>query len=97
MAVDATAPPTTVARPDREVVREAIERFRLAYNARAVSRRDAGTTGALRVQSCQIAVDGNEATAVCEPAPAADAAAEPHTRTFALERVVDGWAIRWSR
>jgi sortase A len=89
----AVAPVTPAVRADRDLVREAIERFRLAYNARAISHRDAGPGGPLSFQSCEIAVDGDQATAVCAAAAAADAPSEAHTRTFALERVVDGWAI----
>ncbi len=78
---------------DETLVRHAIERFRLAYNARASGRRDTTPASLLAFDRCDIAWLGDNATATCGTPPAAgDGASEPWLVTLA--RVDGGWAIR---
>jgi sortase A len=77
-----------VAADDRTLVRLAIERFRVAHNARL-----AGTSPPLQFESCDVAVADDEAQATCASPPAVDGAAAP-LRIFTLERAGGHWAIR---
>lgn len=67
---------------DDSLVRQAVERFRLAYNARLITRNEVDSGGPLRFGTCEVVVTGDRATASCEAA-----------RTFTLERAIGGWAI----
>jgi sortase A len=78
---------------DPGLVRQAIERFRLTYNARLVSHPDSGA-GALRFEPCDVTAAGDRATASCRVAAAPSDAGEPHTWTFDLARAGTLWTIR---
>jgi sortase A len=70
------------ARPvaDQDLVRDAVERFRAAYND--------GSGAALRFQSCEITAGVQHATATCRSRGAAAG-----IRTFSLVKRAGGWAI----
>jgi len=74
---------SVVVHDDDSLVRQAVERFRLAYNARLIARNEVDSGGPLRFGPCEVVVTGDRATAICEAA-----------RTFTLERAVNGWAIK---
>ncbi len=83
------------AAPDDEtLVRQAIERFRITYNARLVSRNDHRPGGLLTFRTCDVMIDVDQAAVHCGSAsdPAEDG--ELHVWTMTLQRTGDGWAIR---
>ena len=75
---------TTTKAPDGDeaLVRQAIDRFRDAFNANLVSSYGAPFGEPLKFQACEITVTGGRATAICD------------ARTYLLERADQGWAIR---
>jgi sortase A len=80
---------------DEVLVRLAVERYRLMYNnGRFSGRHQSGATGPVRFERCQVTVIGDRATAACESGRPGSSTAEPTVRTFTLERVAGGWAIR---
>ena len=79
---------------DQVLVRLAVERYRLVYNRRLVSRHEVGSGGLLEFQTCEVAVAGDRATALCEARPESSSDPEPNVRAFTLERAAGGWAIR---
>jgi len=79
---------------DETLVRQAIERFRVTYNARLVSRNDVRTGGALMFQSCDIAIDGDQAGAHCETASGSADDGRRRVWTLTLQRADDDWRIR---
>lgn len=76
---------------DETLVRQAVERFRQAFNAQRTSPA-AGPGGPLRFQTCDIAVTDDRAAVTCVSVPSSSDP-QAHTRTFLLERA-DRWAIR---
>jgi sortase A len=78
---------------DETRVRQAIERFRLIYNARLVSHHDARPDGLLAFQRCDIAVAGDQATATCTAASQSSADREPRVWIVTLQRADGEWAI----
>jgi sortase A len=78
---------------DETLVRQAVERFRQAFNAQRTSPNEAVPTGRLRFQTCEIAVTVDRAAATCVSA-LSSSDRQAHTRTFLLERADQGWAIR---
>lgn len=79
---------------DEVLVRLAVERYRLTYNGRLISHHEVGPAGLLRFQTCDIAVAGDGATAICDAGPQSLSDPEPHGRSFTLERAAGGWAIK---
>jgi sortase A len=82
-ANESVVPARVAVHDDDSLVREAVERFRLAYNARLISSNEVDSGGPLRFGTCEVVVTDDRATAICEAA-----------RTFTLERAVGGWAIK---
>ena len=78
---------------DETLVRDAVERFRAAHNARVGSGRDGSAGRPLRFRSCDVTIDGGQATAACAAAPT-DGGATPGVWRLALERDSGQWAIR---
>jgi sortase A len=78
---------------DAAAVRQAIERFRLAYNARVTSHRE-NDAMPLSFRSCEISASGDVATASCTGAADTSSREELLDRTFELQRTSAGWAIR---
>jgi sortase A len=76
---------------DAALVREAVERFRVAYNA-GVLRGSNGqlSIGRLGLQACDVDVTAAAATATCRATPESG---DLHVRTFSLRRAPRGWAI----
>jgi sortase A len=77
---------------DDSLVRQAVERFRLAYNARLSSRNEVDSGGPLRFSMCDIVITDDRATAICEAR--GQSFFDPHARVFTLDRAVGGWAIK---
>jgi sortase A len=75
---------------DETLVRQAIERFRLTYNARFARVGEERPGGQLRFRDCESVVDGDRAVATCQTAPV-----EPQAEwRFTLQRASGGWTIR---
>ena len=77
---------------DETLVRQAIERFRLTYNARFTTRFEQG--GRLMFRGCQVLVDGDQATAACQTAAPPSDSLVVMERTFVLRRAGGVWTIR---
>ena len=96
-ATNATVKPVTaqsrVVPDDETLIREAIERFRITYNARLISRNDRRPGGPLTFRACDITIDIDQAATHCGSAsdPAEDS--DLHVWTMTLRRTGDGWAI----
>lgn len=79
--------------PDADtLVRDALARFRAAYNARLASHPDGGTAAPLAFTGCDTSIEGDAATASCRAA--APASTDATVWTFTLQRAGDQWAIR---
>jgi sortase A len=91
---DGPAIARATARPadDETLVRQAIERFRLTYNARFTTRFE--QAGRLEFQRCQVHVAGAEATAVCEAAAPLSSDVDERERAFTLRKAGGVWTIR---
>jgi sortase A len=76
------------------LVRQAIERFRVVYNARFTSVGQEPLGGSLTFTSCQIELDGERASATCETGHAVSDPVEVEARTFSLRKVNGVWAIK---
>jgi sortase A len=75
---------------DETLVRQAIERFRLTYNARFARVGQERPSGQLTFRDCQSVVDGDQAVATCQTAPV-----EPQAEwRFTLQRASGGWTIQ---
>jgi sortase A len=79
---------------DESLVREAIELFRLTYNARLVSHNEVRLDGPIGFRTCEITITDDQAAASCEVSSQSPGVGEPHVSTFMLERADRGWAIR---
>jgi sortase A len=79
---------------DATLVRDAIELFRLVYNARLAARNDSRPDGTLTFRTCRSAITDDQATASCEVASQSPTGVEPRVVTFTLEHADRGWAIR---
>jgi sortase A len=83
------------ARDEETFVQEAIERFRLTYNARLLRHRDVRPGGSLRFQTCDVTFDVLQATATCRvSSQPTDEGEPPPIWLFTLDRADNGWAIR---
>jgi len=82
------------ARDETILVRQAIERFRVTYNARLVSHNDVRPGGALEFQSCDIALADNQATATCAISSPSAPGGDDGAWTIRLERSDRAWAIK---
>jgi hypothetical protein len=91
-ASEPVAPKARTVGDDEAVVKQAIERFRLTYNARLV--RQAEAAGPLKFQTCDVITDGDRASATCDAfsQPADDL--ESYVWTFTLGRADGEWAIK---
>jgi hypothetical protein len=75
-------------------VRDAVENFRLTYNARLISRNDVRSGGPLRFRACDVFVTGDHAAAICETLSQLPDDGEREAWTVSLERVDEGWTIK---
>jgi sortase A len=73
------------------LIREAIARFRLAYNARLMTHHERPTARPLTFATCDVSVTGEYAVASCG---AASTGGEDVGWTFALRHAASGWAIQ---
>ena len=79
---------------DDELVREALTRFRLAYNARLASRAETARVGPLAFAGCDVSISFDWAAAVCTGAAKSTATGLASTWHFTLQRAEADWAIR---
>lgn len=80
---------------DETLVRQAVERFRQAYNARVVANRDGLPASPLVFERCDISREGDDAIAACEPRPlSGHDAGSGELWLLTLARAESGWAIR---
>jgi LPXTG-site transpeptidase (sortase) family protein len=90
---EATVKNTPGASDDTTLVRQAIERFRVTYNARLLSHNDLRPGGLLELHSCDVALADNRAIATC-----ATGSSEPGDDqgawTIGLERSDHDWMIK---
>jgi sortase A len=84
----------TVPDDDETHVREAIERFRLTYNARLISHKDIRPAGPLRFQTCDVVVTGDRAAATCEDSSGLPDHRQAVVWNFTVERAGGEWAIK---
>ncbi|HEX5109218.1 MAG TPA: class D sortase [Vicinamibacterales bacterium] len=83
--------PTTARRPDddQSLVRQAVERFRLSYNARLAAEGIPADEW-LTFTTCDVAVSADTSTTTCVNGRSLS----PEVRTFSLEHGSHGWAIK---
>lgn len=75
---------------DETLVRHAIERLRLTYNARLSSHNDAPP---LTFRTCDITIAADQAVATCGAEKQSSEELEPRVVTFTLKRAGGGWEI----
>jgi sortase A len=92
-APEAAAATGRAASDDQVLVRLAVERYRLMYNGRLISRNETSAR-VLTFETCDVTVDGDRATAVCQSGSRYSSAPERADRTFSLDRAAGGWAIK---
>jgi len=78
---------------DDTLVRQAIEQFRLTYNARLFTHGDVRANGPLTFLACDITFGSDQATATCEAA-SHSRDNEPDVWKLTLRRAETGWAIK---
>lgn len=93
-AREARATNNPIAHDDTTLVRQAIERFRVTYNARLVSHNDVRAGGRLEFHRCDIALTDNWAIATCATGSPSASGSSAGAWTIGLERADDGWAIK---
>src|SRR4030095_1141118 len=92
---EATVKTRPVALDDTTLVRQAIERFRVTYNARLVSHNDVRPGGLLKFHSCDVALANTRAIATCAAgSPTEPGDSERSVWKVGLERAGHGWAIK---
>ena len=77
---------------DQALIRLAIERFRVAYNA-LLTRDDEASDGLLTFASCDVAIASDEAEALCDAYFAAARQRAHHVREFSLTRTRGEWTV----
>jgi len=90
-ALPAQASRAPVASDDAQV-RSAVERFRMAYNARAASHRESGMS-ALAFDRCEVSAAAGSGLAIC-PKAGQNAAGDQSVWTFTLIKNGDDWSIK---
>ena len=89
---DDTGPPPVEPGDDEDLVRRAVKRY---LQLQGTDVRPAGSPSrSSRAVTCDVAIDDDSATAVCNPVAVPPSAAVPYARTFTLERTSGSWAIR---
>ena len=79
---------------DVALVRQAIERFRMTYNARFTSHGEERAGGPLTFQNCRVNLDADSATVTCQSAAAPADTLDVLERTFSLRKLGGAWAIK---
>jgi sortase A len=79
---------------DDTLIRQAIERFRLTYNARLISRNDHRPGGLLEFLTCDVIIDGDQAAAHCGTASESAEDDKLHIWTSTLQRTGATWTIK---
>ena len=91
---DAAVGDRRIARDDTTLVRQAIERFRVTYNARLVSRNEVRPGGLLAFHRCDVTVTEDQAIATCATGLSSKPADGSGAWTIRLERADHGWGIK---
>jgi sortase A len=90
--------PSEVARgagsADEALVRQAVERFRLTYNARLLRRGETTARDALKFEHCDVVIDADSATAICNASSRLPGEPDLRLWTLTLQRDGGEWAIR---
>ena len=79
---------------DHARVRQAVERFRLTYNARLVSHHEVRRGGALEFEVCDVSITGDRADVMCLLASRLPEDGEAEAWTLTLDRVDGRWLIK---
>jgi LPXTG-site transpeptidase (sortase) family protein len=79
---------------DDQLVRAAVERYRIMYNGRLVARNEVDSVGPLTFRTCEVVVASDDATVRCEASPQPSSGSQPTARTFMLVRAAGRWAIK---
>jgi sortase A len=79
---------------DATLVRQAIERFRVTYNARLVNRNEVRPGGLLQFHGCDVAMTEHRAIATCATSAPSGSGDDALAWTIVLERADRGWAIK---
>jgi sortase A len=79
---------------DDTLVRQAIERFRVTYNSRLLSRHDVRAGGPLTFRTCDVSIDGDLAAAHCGTASESADDGPRRVWTLTLQRGERDWRIR---
>lgn len=93
-AVTSPAAASRAGSDDERLVRQAVERFRVTYNARLLRRGETAAREALRFQRCDVAIDADRAAAICDASSELGDEQDLSRWTLTLERDGSGWAIR---
>jgi sortase A len=83
-----------IASDDETLIRQAIERFRLTYNARLLSRNDPRPGGPLKFRACEVIIEGDRSAAHCSTASGSAEDDTSHVWTSTLQRSRGGWTIK---
>jgi hypothetical protein len=83
-----------VVHDDTTLVRQAIERFRVTYNARLVSHNDVRPGGLLNFRSCEVALADERAAVTCATGSPSEPPASAGMWTIRLDKTDQGWSIR---
>jgi sortase A len=83
-----------IAHDDPTLVRQAIERFRVTYNARLVNRNEVRPGGLLQFHGCDVAMMEHRAIATCATSAPSGSGDDALAWTIVLERADRGWAIK---
>jgi sortase A len=83
-----------IASDNETLIRQAIERFRVTYNARLVSRNDHRPGGLLEFRTCDVIIDGDRASAHCGTASESAEDDTPLVWTSTLQRAGGAWTIK---
>lgn len=79
---------------DATLVRQVIERFRVTYNARLMSRHEVRPGGLLQFHGCDVAMTEHRAIATCATSAPSGSGDDALAWTIVLERADRGWAIK---
>jgi sortase A len=78
---------------DDALAREAVERFRVTYNAGLARHREAGRDELMAFSFCEVAVMGTRADATCKATARSPASLSASRWVFRLDRIAGQWAV----
>jgi hypothetical protein len=77
---------------DEALVKDAIDRFRLAYNAGLARHEAAGRDELMRFSSCEVSVSGTKANATCRVVDRSPSGS-PSAWVFRVDRIAGQWTV----